>query len=93
MTKTEFVEQLRDRVGGTKADARRYYDAFISLLKTNVISGDPLTIVNFGRFSVSKRAPRVMRNPQTKQPVQVGERKVLRFKPANTLKKEVNATV
>lgn len=41
--------------------------------------------MGFGTFSVTKRAARTGRNPQTGKPIKIAARKVARFKPGKEL--------
>ena len=52
--------------------------------------GDKVTLVGFGTFSVSKRAARKGRNPQTGKEIQIKAKKVAKFKAGAELSKTVN---
>jgi DNA-binding protein HU-beta len=56
-------------------------DAVTKTLK----KGDKVTLVGFGTFSVSKRAARNGRNPQTGEVIKIKARKVARFKAGKEL--------
>jgi DNA-binding protein HU-beta len=47
--------------------------------------GDKVTLVGFGTFSVSKRAARNGRNPQTGEVIKIKARKVAKFKAGKEL--------
>jgi DNA-binding protein HU-beta len=42
--------------------------------------GDKVTLVGFGTYSVSKRAARIGRNPQTGKEIKIAAKKVVKFK-------------
>jgi DNA-binding protein HU-beta len=48
-------------------------------------SGDRVALVGFGSFSVSKRAARTGRNPQTGKEIKIKAKKVVRFKSGSEL--------
>ena len=50
-----------------------------------VKKGDKVTLVGFGTFSVSKRAARTGRNPQTGETIKIKAKKVARFKAGKEL--------
>ena len=51
--------------------------------------GQPVTLVGFGTFSVSRRKPRRGKNPRTGQPMHVAGGRTPRFKPSRELKRAV----
>ena len=65
MNKGELVEAIASDSKITKADAQRALDAFINVTTKTLKKGDKVTLVGFGTFSVTKRAARLRRNPQT----------------------------
>ena len=59
---------------------------YIPLGKANVTKeGTDVTLVGFGTFSVSKRAARNGRNPQTGAVIKIKARKVAKFKAGKEL--------
>ena len=49
-----------------------------------------ISLVGFGSFSVSKRAARKGRNPQTGKEIAIAAKNVIRFKAGADLSKKVN---
>jgi DNA-binding protein HU-beta len=85
MTKAELVSKLAEDAGITKVQATAALDSFIEGVTKTLMSGDKLTLVGFGTFSVSKRAARNGRNPQTGETIKIKARKVARFKAGKDL--------
>jgi DNA-binding protein HU-beta len=85
MTKAELVSKLAEDAGITKAQATAALDSFIEGVTKTLKSGDKLTLVGFGTFSVSKRAARTGRNPQTGESIKIKAKKVARFKAGKDL--------
>ena len=85
MTKAELVSKLAEDAGITKVQATAALDSFIEGVTKTLKSGDKLTLVGFGTFSVSKRAARNGRNPQTGETIKIKARKVARFKAGKEL--------
>lgn len=52
-------------------------------------SGDSVTLVGFGTFSVSERAARTGRNPQTGKAIKIAAKKVAKFKAGKGLAEAV----
>ncbi len=80
MNKAELVEAMAASAGLSKADAKRALDAFISNTTAALKKGDRVALVGFGSFSVSNRAARKGRNPQTGKEIQIKAKKVVKFK-------------
>lgn len=80
MNKAELVEAMAASAGLSKADAKRALDAFISNTTAALKKGNRVALVGFGSFSVSNRAARKGRNPQTGKEIQIKAKKVVKFK-------------
>jgi DNA-binding protein HU-beta len=85
MNKAELISTLADEAGITKTQANTALDAFIGAVTKTLKKGDKVTLVGFGTFSVSKRAARNGRNPQTGETIKIKARKVARFKAGKEL--------
>jgi len=85
MNKAELIAQIADEAGITKTQANTALDAFVDAVTKTLKKGDKVTLVGFGTFSVSKRAARNGRNPQTGEVIKIKARKVARFKAGKEL--------
>ena len=85
MNKAELVAQLADDAGITKSQANAAVDSFVDTVTKVLKKGDKVTLVGFGTFSVSKRAARSGRNPQTGEVIKIKAKKVARFKAGKEL--------
>lgn len=85
MNKAELIEEIAASAGLSKADAKRALDGFVSATTKALKSGDRVALVGFGSFSVSKRAARTGRNPQTGKEIKIKAKKVVRFKSGSEL--------
>ena len=65
MNKTELVEFIATQADLSKAKAAEAVDAFVEAVTTSLKKGKDVTLVGFGTFTISKRAARTGRNPQT----------------------------
>ncbi len=89
MNKAELVAKLSDDVGITKAQANQALDSFVDAVTKTLKSGDKVTLVGFGTFSVSKRQARTGRNPQTGEAIKIKAKKVARFKAGKELSAKI----
>jgi DNA-binding protein HU-beta len=89
MTKKELVGAMADASAISKAKAEKALDAFIKGIQVTLKKGGKVTLVGFGTFSVSKRAARKGRNPQTGAEIKIPAAKVPKFTAGKGLKKAV----
>ncbi|MGB1074973.1 MAG: HU family DNA-binding protein [Flavobacteriales bacterium] len=80
MNKAELVDAMAEGAGISKADAKRALDAFVNATAGALSSGDRVSLVGFGSFSVSERAARKGRNPRTGAEITIAAKKVIKFK-------------
>lgn len=85
MNKAELIAKIADDAGITKTQANASLDSFIEAVTKTLKSGSKVTLVGFGTFSVSKRAARNGRNPQTGAVIKIKARKVAKFKAGKEL--------
>ena len=85
MNKAELIEAMAAEAGLTKADAKRALDAFIDTTTGALKKGERVALVGFGSFSVTNRAARKGRNPQTNAVIDIPAKNVVRFKAGSEL--------
>ena len=85
MNKAELVDAIAAGSGISKADSKRALDAFINATTDTLKSGDRVSLVGFCSFSVSERAARKGRNPQTGAEITIAAKKVVKFKAGTEL--------
>lgn len=90
MNKSDLINAISEESGLTKADAGRALDATISSVSSALKSGDSISLIGFGTFSVKERSARTGRNPQTGETIQIKASKIPSFKAGKTLKDSVN---
>ena len=88
MNKGELIEAIA-KVTETKAAAAKVLDTILTAVTKSLKKGDPVTLIGFGTFKVSKRKARIGRNPQTGKPLKIKAKKVPVFKAGAALKKAV----
>lgn len=80
MNKTELIDAVAASSGLSKADAKRALDGFTTSIEGALKTGDRVSLVGFGSWSVSQRAARTGRNPKTGKEIQIEAKNVVRFK-------------
>ena len=89
MNKAELIEAIASNAKLSKADAKKALDGFIETTTKALKKGDRVALVGFGSFSVTKRAARKGRNPQTGKEITIKAKNVVRFKAGAELQAKV----
>jgi DNA-binding protein HU-beta len=90
MNKAELVDAIAKKTSSTKASVETTLDALMETVTGSLSKGDPVALIGFGTFSVSKRAARKGRNPATGAEIKIPASKVAKFAAGAKLKKAVN---
>jgi DNA-binding protein HU-beta len=90
MNKSQLIEQIASVAELSKAQAERALNAFLGSVTEELADGEQVALVGFGTFSVSDRAARTGRNPQTGATIEIAAAKVPKFKPGKALKDACN---
>jgi DNA-binding protein HU-beta len=90
MNKSDLIESMASNAGISKAAAGKALDAMMKSITGELMTGGRVSLVGFGSFSVSSRAARDGRNPQSGATIKIPARKVVKFKPGSELKDSVN---
>ena len=90
MNKSELVEAVHDKLGGTKKAAEEAVNAFVDVVTNELSRGNKVQLVGFGTFEVRDRAARKGRNPQTGEEMRIPASKAPVFKAGKNLKEVVN---
>lgn len=89
MNKAELIAKIADDAEITKTQANAALDSFTNAVTKTLKGGGKVTLVGFGTFSVSKRAARNGRNPQTGEVIKIKAKKVAKFKAGKQLASKV----
>ena len=91
MNKTELINAVAESSELSKKDSARVVDSVMETITTALKNGDKVEIIGFGAFSVSERAARKGRNPQTGEEIEIAASKVPSFKAGKKLKDAVKS--
>lgn len=89
MNKAELIAKMANDAGVTKTQANEALDSFTAAVTKTLKGGGKVTLVGFGTFSVSKRAARNGRNPQTGAVIKIKAKKVAKFKAGKELSSKI----
>lgn len=88
MNKADLVVEVAKLVD-TKRLAEEVISRILEAITRSLKKGQPVTLVGFGTFSVSKRKARVGRNPQTGKEIKIPAKRVPKFSAGKALKNAV----
>lgn len=90
MTKAEIIEQIYEKVGFSKKESAEIVEMVFDTMKETLEKGEKIKISGFGNFVVRQKRPRIGRNPQTGEEIEISSRRILTFKPSQILKASIN---
>jgi integration host factor subunit beta len=92
MTRSDLVEALAGRFAQlTHRDTEYAVKAILDAMNDALVKGHRIEVRGFGSFSVSRRPPRIGRNPRSGESVEIPEKRVPHFKPGKALRESVDA--
>lgn len=88
MNRTDLVNEVA-KVLGTRKQAETAVDCVLDTITTALQRQEKVTLSGFGAFSISKRAARKGRNPQTGKEIDIAAKNVPKFTPGKALQEAV----
>jgi len=80
MNKGDLINQIIEDASISKAEATEALNSVLGSIEKTLKKDDKVTLIGFGTFSISKRAARMGRNPQTGAEIKIKAKKVIKFK-------------
>jgi integration host factor subunit beta len=91
MNRSDLVARLADRFSQlTQRDAEFAVKTILDAMSDSLARGHRIEIRGFGSFSISRRPPRMGRNPRSGEQVLIPEKLVPHFKPGKALREGVD---
>ncbi|WP_432411138.1 HU family DNA-binding protein [Rasiella sp. SM2506] len=90
MNKSDLIDGMAADAGITKAAAKKALESFLGNVEKSLKKGNRVSLVGFGSWSVSRRAARDGRNPQTGKTIKIAAKNVVKFKAGSDLSSAVN---
>ena len=89
LTKSDIVEDLNNKIGLNKREAKELVDMLFDDIKNLLSEGHDVKLSGFGNFQLRDKSPRPGRNPRTGEDVEISARRVVTFKSGQKLKESV----
>ncbi len=90
MTKADLIESIYEKIGFSKKESADIVEMIFDTIKETLERGQKIKISGFGNFVVRAKRPRMGRNPQTGEEIEISARRVLTFRPSQVLKAALN---
>jgi DNA-binding protein HU-beta len=85
MNKGDLIDTMASDAGISKVQATEALNSALTAIRKTLKKGDKVTLVGFGTFSITKRAARMGRNPQTGESIKIKAKKIVKFKAGKEL--------
>lgn len=92
MTKAEVIAQIADQTGIDKADVQITVEAFFSVVKNSMATGENIYVRGFGSFVNKKRAKKIARNISKNTAIVIDEHFVPSFKPSKVFIEKIKGS-
>ena len=90
MNKTELIDAMASDAGVSKAAAKKALESFLGNVSGALKGGNRVSLVGFGSWSVTRRAARDGRTPQSGARIKIAAKNVVKFKAGADLSSSVN---
>ncbi|MGF7160017.1 integration host factor subunit alpha [Rhodoligotrophos appendicifer] len=90
LTRADLSEAVHRQVGLSRTESAALVKSILDHISDVLVKGSPVMLSSFGTFMVREKAPRVGRNPKTREEVPIAPRRVLVFRPSHVLKDSIN---
>jgi DNA-binding protein HU-beta len=82
VTKSDVINEIAEKTGVDKADVTASVEAFFSVVKSSMASGNNIYVRGFGSFINKKRKRKIARNISRNTALVIEEHYIPSFKPA-----------
>jgi DNA-binding protein HU-beta len=82
VTKADVINEIAEKTGIDKADVQASVEAFFTVVKNNMASGENVYVRGFGSFVNKKRARKIARNISKNTAIVIDEHFIPSFKPS-----------
>lgn len=90
ITRLDVAEAIYTEVGLSRKDSGEILDMIVDEIIQELSSGQDVKLSSFGTFSLRDKKARTGRNPKTGVEAVISSRRVISFKPSQTLRKAIN---
>ncbi|MDV2489209.1 HU family DNA-binding protein [Acinetobacter johnsonii] len=85
MNKADIIAKLAPKLYMTQDEARIVLNSVLEVFTEALVEDKSIKLVDFGTFSVQKRAERMGRNPKTGEEIKIEAKEIVTFKQGKAL--------
>ena len=89
ITKKELIDRIADGTGGRRVQVKKVVQQFLDEIISELGRGNRLEFRDFGVFETQIRKARKAQNPKTLEPVEVPEKRTVKFKVGRLMKQKL----
>ena len=90
VTRLDVAEAIYTEVGLSRKDSNEILDMIVDEILKELSAGNDVKLSSFGTFSLRDKNARTGRNPKTGVEAVISSRRVISFKPSQTMRKIIN---
>ncbi len=91
ITRADVAETIYEEIGLSRKDSNDILDMILDEIVQDLSNGNDVKLSSFGTFSLRDKKARSGRNPKTGVEAIISSRRVISFKPSQTMRKMINA--
>jgi len=89
ISKKELIDRIANTSQAKQVFARNVVQSFLDEIVSELAKDNRLEFREFGVFETKNRPPRIAQNPKTLEPVQVGAKRIVKFKMGKLMKQKL----
>ena len=93
MTKADVINEIAEKTGIERKDVQSSVEAFFTVVKDNMESGNNIYVRGFGSFVNKKRAKKIARNISKNTSIVIDAHFVPSFKPSKSFVERIKTNV
>ena len=90
VTRKELATSVTEKLDISQRNAAEIVDTVFAALKSTLVNGESIKLVQFGSLNVRDKAPRRGRNPKTGESMTIAKRQMITFRPSGQLRDRLN---
>ncbi len=91
VTRADVAETIYTEIGLSRKDSNDILDMILDEIVKELSNGNDVKLSSFGTFSLRQKKERSGRNPKTGVEAVICSRRVISFRPSQTMRKIINA--
>tara|TARA_Y100000034_G_C6673307_1_gene295719 strand:- start:58 stop:351 length:294 start_codon:yes stop_codon:yes gene_type:complete len=89
ISKKDIVRKISKRTLLTQKESEQVLSELVSIIEEELIGGNDVSIVGFGKFFLYQHSSRPVRNPKTNEQMMLSPFKSIKFKVSQKLKQRI----